>query len=107
MKASFALPDAMAVGLSKLVAKSDGCMGFVAMKPEDNPKVFYAGLADGNLRWYESEDEEVDKDEFLERSWVIPWGALPLSQQVMMAFAVRAWMEGQAQAFHLKSSLHA
>ena len=107
MKPSFALPDPMAVGLSKLVAKSDSCVGFVAMKPEDNDKVFYAGLADGDLRWYESEDEEVDKDEFMARSWVIPWGALPLSQQVMMAFAVRAWMEGQAQSFLLQRSLHA
>lgn len=107
MKPSFALPDPMAVGLSKLVAKSDECVGFVAMKPDDVNKVFYAGISDGNLRWYESENEDVDKDEFMERSWVIPWGALPLSQQVMMAFAVRAWMEGQAQSFHLKRSLHA
>ena len=107
MKASFALPDAMAVGLSKLIARSDACKGFVAMKPEDNPKVFYAGLSDGNLRWYEAESEEVDTEEFMARSWVIPWSALPLSQQVMMAFAVRAWMEGQAQAFHLNRSLHA
>lgn len=97
----------MAVGLSRLVAKSDGCTGFVAMKNEPHSKVFYAGIADGSLRWYESEDEEVDKEQFMERSWVIPWGALPLSQQTMLAFAVWAWMSAQAESFLLKKPIHA
>ena len=107
MKTGFSLPDAMAVGLSRLVAKSSGCTAFVAMKSEEYDKVFYAGIADGSLRWYESAEEEMDKDSFLKRSWVIPWGALTLSQQTMMAFAVRAWMDGQAKSFNLKASIHA
>jgi hypothetical protein len=39
----------------------------------------------------------------MERSRVIPWGALPLSQQMMFGFAIAAWMTNLAQDHGLQS----
>jgi hypothetical protein len=103
MNASFSLPDAMAVGLSKLLSKSKECAAFVAMA--DKGRVYYAGIIDGELRWYESSEEDVSKDEFMARSWVIPWSALPLCQQTMIAFSIKGWMDNQARMFLLKELL--
>ena len=104
MHASFSLPDAMAVGLSSLIVASQSCAAFVAMI-HSKSKVFYAGVVDGELRWYESPEEEVSKEEFMARSWVIPWSALPLDQQTMIAFSIKLWMDKQAKKFHLKELL--
>jgi hypothetical protein len=103
MNTSFSLPDPIAVELSKLLARSKTCAAFVAMGSKG--KVYYAGILDGELRWYETGDEEVDKAEFIARSWVIPWSALPLDQQTMIAFSIHSWMRKQAASYHLKELL--
>lgn len=93
MRSSFALPDAMAVALSQMLSKSSDCSAFVAMEMGDG--YFFSAIVDGDLRWIETLDE-IGKGEFMERSRVIPWSALPLSQQVMFGFALAAWMKNRS-----------
>jgi hypothetical protein len=90
----FVLPDALIVALSQRLSKSTDCTAFVGLC--DGDAYYFAGVIDGILRWQATE-HEIDEDEFIERSRVIPWSVLPLSQQVMFGFAIAAWMQNQAK----------
>jgi hypothetical protein len=100
MQESFALPDDMAVALSQMLSKSSDCSAFVAMEMGDG--YFFSAIVNGDLRWIETLGE-IGKSEFMERSRVIPWGALTLSQQMMFGFAIAAWMKHLAQDHGLQS----
>ena len=100
MQESFTLPDVIAVALSQLLSESSDCCAFAA--EETRSGFCFAAILDGELRWLATR-EEIGKLEFMERSRVIPWGALPLSQQMMFGFAIAAWMTNLAQDHGLQS----
>ena len=94
MQESFMLPDVIAVALSQMLSQSSDCCAFAAQ--ETTSGFCFAAIVDGDLRWIATR-EEIGKLEFMERSRVIPWGALPLSQQMMFGFAIAAWMKHLAR----------